>query len=220
MRRPRPRRYALGARWYDLVSGERPVYRVGRERGIAAAQVCAGARVLDVGCGTGLNLAPLKARIGGGGRVVGVDGSAQMLDAARSRVREAGWTGIDLVRADAGTLDTALAGRDGDDDFDAVLFMYSLSIIREWRSAFALALARTRSGGRIVVVDMSWPTGRWRVFAPLAALAFVVGGVHPRRAPWRLVERHCADVRHEVVRGGHVHIVSGTVVSRTVGDRG
>lgn len=208
MRLPRPRRYSLGARWYDLVSGERPVYRVGRERGIAVLHVRSGAQVLDIGCGTGLDLAGLVTRIEPGGRIVGVDASEKMLTVARRRVEDAGWRGIHLVRADAAGLDTALPAGD---TFDATLFTYSLSIIRDWRAAFSQALARTCEGGRIVIVDMSYPTGRWRVFAPLALLAFVVGGVDARRAPWRLVEEHCADVRHETVRGGHIHIVSGTV---------
>lgn len=208
MRLPRPRRYALGAWCYDVVSGERLVYRAGRRRGIAALHLRIGARVLDVGCGTGLDLAELVSGRGAGGRIVGVDASTKMLAVARRRVRDAGWQGVDLVCADAARLDTAL--RAGD-TFDATLFTYSLSIIGDWRAAFAHALARTREGGRVVVVDMSYPIGRWRLFAPLAALAFVVGGVDARRAPWRLVEQHCTDVRHETIRGGHIHIMSGTV---------
>lgn len=38
---------------YDIVSGERPVYRAGRVLGVERAQLRPGARVLDVGCGTG-----------------------------------------------------------------------------------------------------------------------------------------------------------------------
>jgi len=78
-------RYGLGARFYDVLSGERSVYRAGRLRGIAALDLRPGARVLDVGCGTGLNLAPLLGRVGPTGRVVGVDRSDKMLAQARAR---------------------------------------------------------------------------------------------------------------------------------------
>ncbi len=77
-------RYSLGARFYDGRSGERPVYRAGRLRGIAALHLSPGARVLDVGCGTGLNLAPVLSRIGPAGRVLGVDRSDAMLAQARA----------------------------------------------------------------------------------------------------------------------------------------
>ncbi len=78
-------RYGLGARFYDVLSGERSVYRAGRLRGIAALDLRPGARVLDVGCGTGLNLAPLLGRVGPAGRVVGVDRSDKMLAQTRAR---------------------------------------------------------------------------------------------------------------------------------------
>lgn len=66
-----------------------------------------------------------------------------------------------------------------------------------------------RPGGRLVVVDMSYPAGKWRVLSPLVALAFATGGADARREPWRLVEQRLSDVTHERLRGGHVHVVSG-----------
>ncbi len=55
MRYPHLRRYGPAARWYDLLSGERPVYRVGRVAGVGQLRLREGSRVLDIGCGTGLN---------------------------------------------------------------------------------------------------------------------------------------------------------------------
>jgi ubiquinone/menaquinone biosynthesis C-methylase UbiE len=56
--------------------------------------------ILDVGCGTGLNFAPILARIGPAGRLIGIELSPKMLDRARARVRKEGWTNIELVQAD------------------------------------------------------------------------------------------------------------------------
>lgn len=207
MQLPRFRRYSLGARAYDVISGERPVYRPGRIRGIERAGLAPGERALDLGCGTGLNLALVQRRVGPQGSVVGIDASRAMLAVARTRCRRFGWTNVELRRADAGRAGTL----DGlAPPFDAVIITYALSIIRDWQTAFESAFSLLREGGRIVVVDMSYPTGPWRVFAPLAALAFVVGGVDPRRAPWQLVLERTDDARHETLRGGHVHVVSGT----------
>ncbi|MGI8880266.1 MAG: class I SAM-dependent methyltransferase [Jatrophihabitans sp.] len=207
MRLPPHRRYWAGARVYDVISGERPVYRPGRVLGIERAGLEPGHRVLDLACGTGLNLPLVQDRIGSDGTVVGIDASAAMLDVARTRCRRAGWSNVELRCCDAARLD-ALA--DLDRPFDAVLVTYALSIIQGWHEAFEQSLSLLRTGGRIVVVDMSYPTGRWRAFAPLAALAFAVGGVDPHRAPWRLVLEQTDDALHETLKGGHVHVVSGT----------
>jgi len=81
---PRLPRYRLGARVYDVVSMEQLVYRPGRRAAIEALAPGAGARVLDVGCGTGLNLPLLADAVGPAGEIVGVDASAAMLRQAGS----------------------------------------------------------------------------------------------------------------------------------------
>lgn len=203
-----PRRYSGGARFYDVLSGERPVYRVGRVKGIAELRLRPGARVLDVGCGTGLNFPLLQGAVGLAGRVVGVDASAAMLARARARGARQGWGNVECCLGDAADL-PATVGREPA-SFEAVLFTYSLSIISDWEHSFAQALDLLAPGGRIVVVDMAMPTGRWRVLSPLVRFACFTGGADPRRAPWRLVEGATEDTAHHVVRGGHIHIVAGT----------
>ena len=98
------RRYALGAPVYDVLSGERPVYRVGRLAGINALRLSPGDTVVDLGCGTGLNFPLLMERIGPGGLLVGVDRSHEMLRVAHRRVVRRGWDNVRLVGADASTL--------------------------------------------------------------------------------------------------------------------
>lgn len=205
--RPRLRRYGPLARFYDVLSFEH-VYRPGRVAGIAALGLRAGARVLDVGCGTGLNFPLLAAAVGPGGAIVGVDASPVMLRQAARRVAASGWTNVELVRGDAGDL-AALLGPSS--QFDAVLFTYSLSIIPRWREAWEQAIDQVRPDGRIAVVDMSLPRGRWRALAPLARFACLTGGADPRREPWRAVFADTADVRQVVLRAGHLHVVAGTV---------
>ena len=63
-----------------------------------------GDSVLDIGCGTGLNLPLLVDAVGPTGRVVGLDYADGMLDQARRRVRENGWENVELVQGDAAVL--------------------------------------------------------------------------------------------------------------------
>lgn len=196
-------RYQLGARVYDVVSLERFVYRPGRQAAVEALGLRAGDRVLDVGCGTGLNLPLLvAAKVG---QVVGVDASTPMLRQARRRVEAQGWSNVELVEGDAAALGRLVEG-----PFDAVLFTYSLSVVGDWCAAWEQAWALLRPGGRISVVDTALPVGRWRVFEPLARLALFTGGVDASREVWRRVLTATDDPTYEVMTGGHVHVAVGT----------
>lgn len=206
-------RYTLGARVYDVVSLEWPVYRPGRVAGIRLLGLRPGDRVLDIGCGTGLNFPGLQAAVGPSGAVVGIDLSEQMLARARARVRRNGWANVDLVRADAGrcTVTELVAGG----HFDAALSTFALSIIGDGAGAWRAAMQAVRPGGRVAVVDLALPTGRWSVLAPLARLACFTGGVDLHRKPWQWVVRDTGDVTRIALRGGHIRVAAGTVPARS-----
>ncbi len=203
--------YTAVARWYDLVSLERPVYRSGRVWAIEAMRLSPGDRVLDVGCGTGLNLAPIQARIGPGGVVVGVDSSADMVAQARRRTERNGWSNVCLVTADATTVPASDLPRSSGQPFDAALATYALSLMPQWRSAWSLMCESVRPGGRLAVVDLGLPTGLGAPTRPLARLACALGRSRPERAPWRVVEQGLGDVHRQDLWAGHVLVRVGTL---------
>lgn len=197
-----------------------PVYRAGRRAGIGALNLRAGDRVLDVGCGTGLNFRLLHDAVGPTGRVVGVDLSGDMLRQAEQKVRRHGWSNVGLVQADATTLaDDGLPGED-DRPFDGVLFTYALSLMPSWERAWHGATRLLRPGGRAAIVDMQLPTGRAAVFSPLARWACHLGGADIEAHPWTALERDGRDVARKGLRGGHIQVRSGTVDPEGAGQHG
>jgi ubiquinone/menaquinone biosynthesis C-methylase UbiE len=205
VRAPAIRRYGLGAPLYDVVSMEHPVYRAGRVAAIACLRLRPGDRVLDVGCGTGLNFTLLAKAVGPSGEVVGVDASQAMLRQARRRIARCSWGNVSLVGGDAAGLQSMVTG-----PFDAVLFTYSLAVIDDWRHAWAEALGLLRTGARVAVADTALPSGPWRLMRPLARLALFTGGVDASRQVWNLVLSDTDGASHRVLKGGHIHVAAGT----------
>ncbi|MBI5534720.1 MAG: class I SAM-dependent methyltransferase [Deltaproteobacteria bacterium] len=79
------------ARLYDLGL---KVLSLGREHRMRAhvldlSRIAAGESVLDVGCGTGTLAIAAAARVGGSGKVHGIDPSPSMVDRAKSKADEA-----------------------------------------------------------------------------------------------------------------------------------
>lgn len=211
-----PDKYTAFAPFYDALSGEYPVYRAGRVLGIKALAPQPGQQVLDLGCGTGLNFPPLQERVGPSGTIIGIDRSAHMLEQARRRVETAGWDNVILVRADAVLMDPVLisaeiVGRGGAPASDAALATYALSLMPEWRKAWANTTALLRGQGRVAVVDMQDPVGWGKVFTPLARAACALGGADIHAHPWRAVEDDCTDVVRGSARSGHLQIRAGTL---------
>ncbi|WP_405219197.1 class I SAM-dependent methyltransferase [Agrococcus sp. Ld7] len=199
--------YGRGARWYDALSGEF-VYRAGRIAGIELLGLREGDTVLDLGCGTGLNLPELVQRVGPTGRIVGLDRSADMLGVAERRAERHGWANVTLVHADA----TDFGPRDlTDGPVDAVLATYAMSVFPDPDAAWRNARSVLRPGGRACIVDMQPPTGAARILSPVAHLAAAAGGSDLESRPWQLLERDGSRLVRRTLRGGHIVAVAGTV---------
>ena len=88
------RRWARGYDWLGtlLLLGRRDALQTSV---IEQADLKPGMRVLDVGCGTGTLAIGLKAAVGEGGYVSGIDASPEMIDVATKKVRKRGFD-VDL----------------------------------------------------------------------------------------------------------------------------
>jgi len=137
------------------------------------AGIVRGMKVLDVGSGAG-DVALLAADlVGPSGRVVGVDGNAEILDIARERAATAGWRNVEFVSGELPSVAT-------DRDFDAVVGRWVLMHVPDPVALLREVASRLRVGGIVAFHenDFTYPPttfpptevdqklGRWLVPPP------------------------------------------------------
>src|SRR6201995_3022583 len=95
--------YRKKAKHYDITSRLYPApgypQRAQRLRAVRALGLRAGATVVDIACGTGLNFPLIEDVMGPTGRIIGVDLTDAMLAQAHDRVAKNGWRNVSLVQS-------------------------------------------------------------------------------------------------------------------------
>ena len=137
-------------RYLDSVSSLETIRRI-KERTYDLLQVRPGHHLLDVGCGTGDDVQALARRVGGTGRVVGVDGSEIMLAEARTRVKDANLP-VEFRVGNAEWLQFA------DNTFDGCRAERMLVHLNHPVRALAEMVRVARPGARVVAFDADWET--------------------------------------------------------------
>jgi S-adenosylmethionine-diacylgycerolhomoserine-N-methlytransferase len=185
--------YALQRHVYDLT---RKYYLLGRDRLIRNLAVPAGGSVLEVGVGTGRNLA-LAARRYPQARLFGLDISAEMLKSAERTIGRAGaGTRTQLARADACAFDPQW--HFGEAGFDRVYVSYSLSMIPDWEAALAQALSVVAPGGSLHIVDFGQQEQLPGWFRDLLRAWLAKFHVTPRERLFDVARREAAAMGAEV----------------------
>jgi len=122
-----------------------------RRRFLRFVRVAPGARVLEVGCGTGVVVRDLASLVGRRGEVVGVDASRRLLDRARELCREsAGRARVALRVGDGARLPFAA------DRFDAALAITVILHVADPLLVVCEMARVTRPGGRVGVQDQDF----------------------------------------------------------------
>lgn len=131
---------------YDIAFG--PILQQGRRRAMAVMAARPGTTVLEVGVGTGLNLALYPK----GCIVTGIDFSRRMLDRAEERLARRGLDAR-LLQMDAADL------RFPDDSFDVVYAPYVISVVTDPVRVLREMRRVCRPGGRLILLNHFRSTG-------------------------------------------------------------
>ncbi len=123
-----------------------------RQKTIRRLELKPGSRVLEIGCGTGRNLALLVDAVGASGRVYGVDLSEGMLAEATALCEKQKWHNVELIHRDAATY---LAP----EPLDGVLFSLSYATMPHHREVLEQVWKQLKPGGQLVIMDAQFPKG-------------------------------------------------------------
>jgi len=173
-----PARYDVGMRALSLGKVDQI-----RDALAEAAVRSQGARVLEIGCGTGAVTERLIAR---GALVTAVDQNPEMIERARARLAHSSHDAITFVERTASEIDAFPQG-----SFDAVVASLSLSEMSHQERSFVLkcAMRALRPGGVLAIADEVRPRRlinrvlQKLVRGPQAAFGWIIAGSVARPIP-------------------------------------
>ncbi len=164
-----------------------------------------GNRVLEIGCGTGLNFPYLRSAVGPHGKIYGVDLSAGMLARARQLCDRRQWSNVTVVQQDA-------AEYVAPEPLDGVLFGLSYNTMPHHLAVLKHVLRQLRPGGRVVIMDGKLPPGLCgRLLLPLSLWLMrstMLG--NPLIKPWQDLARVVDAFEMEEFLFGSWYICWGT----------
>jgi phosphatidylethanolamine/phosphatidyl-N-methylethanolamine N-methyltransferase len=127
--------------FYDLTFG--PALHPGRVDAIERMSIKPGDRVLEVGVGTGINVALYPSDC----LVTGIDFSSSMLEKAHDRIAHKGVRNVRLLQMDAQNMTFA------DDSFDIVYAPYVISVVPDPVAVTREMHRVCRPGGKIIILN-------------------------------------------------------------------
>jgi len=157
----------------DLVGAYKALWpAVARKRihqAIKSLEINPGAKVLEVGVGTGVSLEAYPQDV----EVTGVDLSEAMLEAAVELISSRGWTHINVRPMNAETLDFEASS------FDVVTSFHTISVVSDPGKMMREVIRVCKPGGRILLVN------HFRSNNQLVARVVDSAGTITRRMGWR-----------------------------------
>jgi len=160
---------------YDTVI---PLFATFGARLVELADLGAGERVLDVGCGLGATLFPAAALVAPGGEVLGVDLAEEMVATLSDEIERRGVQNASARHMDAENLEVA------EGSFDLAVCSFVLHFLPDPERGAAGLLRALRAGGRCVASVPGMLGAEWEFLGPLLT-SFAPRAIGPMALPFR-----------------------------------
>jgi ubiquinone/menaquinone biosynthesis C-methylase UbiE len=194
--------YDWSANFYYLIGFRETKYR---KIAVERLKLKPGDKVVEIGCGTGLNFRFLRDAVGEEGKIIGVDFTKEMLLKARQRSEAKGWHNIELVHVDA-------ANYEFPQKISGILSTFALTLVPEYEEVISRASLALNPHGKLVVADLKKPD-RWSLgLIKLGVLITKPFGVTldlSERKPWETMSKHFTKVALQEVYRGFAYIAVG-----------
>lgn len=192
--------YNFAVRLYALI-GIRKAYR---SRTVERLHLKRGDRVVELGCGTGLNFPLIMERIGPEGRLTGVDISPNMLARAREMVDRYGWKNVELIESN-------IEAYEFPEKTDAVLSVGVFGYLTDYDRVIEAISNALVPDGRLAILDGKRPDRlpSWIFkFIVWVSRVFGVTSDYFDKHTWDSAEREFQEITFEQMYGGMVYILS------------
>ena len=148
--------------------------------------------MLEIGCGTGKNLALLREAVGPRGHVYGVDLSEGMLQVAEDVRKQNGWNNVTLVRSDVADYRVL-------EPVQGALFSLSYNTMPHHSQVLRQAWSQLAPGGNLVVMDAKLPSGAFGgMILPFIVWAMKASVLsNPLVRPWEELRELTDDLEME-----------------------
>jgi demethylmenaquinone methyltransferase/2-methoxy-6-polyprenyl-1,4-benzoquinol methylase len=200
--RKRGKRYDISANLYYLLGFREQAYR---KKAVEALGLHKGDTVVEIGCGTGLNFPLLHDAVGESGKIIGVDLTDAMLAQAEKRVKENGWSNVELVHSDV----TQYRFPEG---VSGIISTFALTLVPEFDEVIRNGRDALEPGGRWVILDFKFPSNWLSSLTPLAIFLMRPFGVTEdlaERHLWESIGNYFEDASVTNVYGGFAYIAAG-----------
>ena len=200
---------------YSLVSASPAIYKIGtyvtflsrgnflRKKAVNNLNLELENKVLDLACGMGQNFDYLMNKIGGNGKIFGVDYIQGMLNVAKKRIEKKGLGNVRLIRKDAAKINFP------ENYFDGIICTIGISSIPNHKEALKRAITSLKNRKRMVILDGKLFSGFYKIFNPLLRFTRVSASWDQNKDIITDAKKLLKDVVIEEYLGGSFFILTG-----------
>lgn len=179
--------YNTHSKFYDLT---RKFFLFNRKKAIKLLNAQKQDKIIDLACGTGLNI-PLLLKNISPGNILGIDYSEAMLKKAREK-----YPNIKFIKGDVSTYKFPKK-------IDKIISSYSISMIDDWEKTILNAKNSLKDNGTFVILDFYKWKGAIKPFYPLFKFWLKKYGVNPEKDLESCLKENFKKVEINILNSGY-----------------